>query len=113
MLDEADLAHYESALRDALKDLAHQNDLGAEGKRTVELDQQAVGRLSRMDAMQAQAMARATATRREARMRRINAALARLDEGEYGFCTDCGDDIARARLDIDPAVALCLSCARG
>ena len=44
---------------------------------------------------------------------RIAAALVRIDEEEYGFCTDCGDDIAKARLDHDPALPLCLSCARG
>ncbi len=86
---------------------------GREDQKTVTLDQQSVGRLSRMDAMQRQAMAQATARRRAAERARLSAALARLDEGEYGYCTDCGEAIARARLDTNPAVALCLSCAKG
>ncbi len=77
------------------------------------LDQSAVGRLSRMDALQAQAMAKATSTRRAQRRRRIAAALSRMDDGDFGYCTDCGEDIAPARLDLDPTVPSCIACARG
>lgn len=77
------------------------------------LDQQSVGRLSRMDAMQQQQMARATAARRDAEARRIRAALARLADGDYGYCTDCGEKIDPARLERDPAVPKCLDCMRG
>ena len=66
--------------------------------RPVTLDQQAVGRLSRMDALQNQAMAQAQARRREAERVRIRAALKRIEEGEYGFCTDCGEEIEAKRL---------------
>jgi len=86
---------------------------GAEGQRTVELDQQAVGRLSRMDALQNQAMARAQAVRRMAQRQKIKAALARLAEGEYGYCTDCGDALSPERLAADPAAPRCLSCTKG
>ena len=57
---------------------------GAEASAVVELDQTKVGRLSRMDAMQAQAMAQASAERREVMLRRIEAALQRLDDDEFG-----------------------------
>lgn len=83
----------------------------AESRRPVELDQQSVGRLSRMDAMQVQAMANATDSRRKARMKAIEAALARMDEGEYGYCTSCGEEIAPRRLETDPAAARCVDCA--
>lgn len=85
----------------------------SEDRGTVTLDQQSVGRLSRMDAMQRQAMAQATSRRRQARMTRIEAALARMDDDEFGYCQDCGEDIAPARLDLDPTATLCVSCARG
>jgi len=78
----------------------------------VELDQTSIGRLSRMDAMQQQAMALATTARRKVQKQRLMNALKRLDEGWYGECAECGDDIARARLDHDPAAHLCISCAR-
>lgn len=97
----------------ALAALEAENSAGQDDQATVALDQQSVGRLSRIDALQRQAMAQATQRRREMAQRRIIAALQRLDNGEYGYCTDCGDEIAPARLAFDPAVPLCLSCARG
>lgn len=86
---------------------------GLDGQKTVTLDQQAVGRLSRMDALHNQAMAQAQARRRQAERQRIRAALQRLDAGEYGYCTDCGEEIAPARLTSDPAIPRCLDCTRG
>jgi DnaK suppressor protein len=86
---------------------------GLSAQKTVTLDQQAVGRLSRMDAMQHQAMAQAQARRRQAERHKIEAALHRLDAGEYGYCTDCGDVVEPARLAADPAMARCLDCLRG
>ena len=96
-----------------LKDLDAEDAAGQQGQQTVELDQQAVGRLSRMDALQSQAMAQAQARRRAAERQKIHAALTRIEEGEYGYCTDCGEDIEPKRLAADPAIALCLDCLRG
>jgi DnaK suppressor protein len=112
-MDEAALTRYRAALEALLEDLESEDALGEEARRTVTLDQQSVGRLSRMDALQGQAMAKATAARRAAQRRRIAAAFERMDEGEYGYCTECGEEIAGPRLDLDPAVPTCISCARG
>lgn len=79
----------------------------------VELDQSKVGRLSRMDAMQAQAMAQASGHRRDAALRRIAAALQRLDDGDYGICLECEEPINPKRLEFDPAMPLCIACASG
>lgn len=84
----------------------------AEARGTVELDQQRVGRLSRMDALQGQAMAREVERRREVELLRIAAALARLDEGEYGYCLGCGEEIGARRLETDPTAPTCIGCAR-
>ena len=100
-------------LLDALKALDEGDAGGAEDQAVVTLDQQSVGRLSRMDALQRQAMAQATGRRREVQRQRIMAALARIDEGEYGYCVDCGEEIAAGRLEFDPAIPNCVSCARG
>ncbi len=94
-------------------DLLRQDERGQDSQRIVELDQQSVGRLSRMDAMQQQEMAKATQARRNLMKPRIEAALARIDEGEFGYCLTCGDDIALKRLEIDPTIPTCLSCASG
>lgn len=82
-----------------------------EAAATVELDQTRVGRLSRMDALQSQAMSVETRRRRELEIRRIAAALKRLDEGDYGYCIECGQPIAEKRLEFDPAAPLCIKCA--
>lgn len=84
----------------------------AEG-RPVALDQQSVGRLSRMDAMQVQAMAKVVSARRHGRLQRIEAALGRLDEDDFGYCLGCGDDIPAQRLKVDLTVTRCISCAGG
>jgi RNA polymerase-binding transcription factor len=107
------LTDYRARLAAMAAGLDDDDALGAEGRQVVELDQCAVGRLSRMDALQGQAMARATQARRAATRRRIAAALVRLDEDEFGYCTECGDEIEQRRLDLDPTTPTCISCARG
>lgn len=77
----------------------------------IELDQSKVGRLSRMDAMQGQAMAQATSRRRQEALRNIASALQRIDDDEYGDCAECGDPIHPKRLEFDPTTLLCVACA--
>jgi DnaK suppressor protein len=86
-------------------------EAGKESAAVVELDQTKVGRLSRMDALQAQAMAQASEQRREQSLRRIDAALKRLDDDEYGDCLRCDEPINPKRLEFDPTVTLCIECA--
>ena len=95
-------------MRDELQQLASTAD---EAASVVELDQTKVGRLSRMDALQSQAMAQASVQRREVMLRRIDAALKRIDDDEYGYCRDCGEAIDPRRLEIDPTALLCIACA--
>jgi DnaK suppressor protein len=66
-----------------------------------------------MDAMQRQEMAQAARRRRKLELERIDAALARIDAGTYGACVRCGEEIAPARLALDPTVPLCRDCAGG
>lgn len=105
--------YFKTLLEEKLADLSRRDALGADGQKTVTLDQQSVGRLSRMDALQGQAMAQATAARRNAEATRIRAALGRIAEDEFGYCLDCGDEISEPRLHLDPAAPLCISCAKG
>ncbi len=83
----------------------------AEGVQTVELDQSSTGRLTRMDAMQAQQMNLAGQSRRLQQLHQIELALARLERGEYGRCLACDEWINPRRLDLDPSLDLCVSCA--
>jgi DnaK suppressor protein len=93
--------------------LDEEDRISADGRAPVTLDQDSVGRLSRIDAMQVQAMAMATERRRAAERQRIDAALKRLDEGEWGWCLRCGEEVPVARLEHDPSVTLCVGCASG
>lgn len=82
-----------------------------ESTQPVVLDQSSVGRLSRMDVMQVQAMALATARRNELELRKIHAALARIESGDYGLCVSCEKEIDIRRLEFDPASPRCITCA--
>ncbi len=95
-------------LREELESLASTTD---ESAGIVELDQSKVGRLSRIDAIQAQAMAKASVDRRKAMLSRISAALQRIDDGAYGVCQTCEESINPKRLEADPTALYCLDCA--
>jgi DnaK suppressor protein len=105
----------EAAARERLlrrrEELDEEDMISAGDRAPVILDQDSVGRLSRIDAMQVQAMALAAERRRQVERQRIEAALTRLDEGEWGFCLACGKEIAPARLEHDPSVTSCIECA--
>ncbi len=94
-------------LREELEAVAATSD---EFAAVVELDQSKIGRLSRMDAMQAQAMAKASGQRREAMLLNIKAALKRIDDGTYGHCHDCDEPINPKRLEFDPTAMRCIEC---
>jgi DnaK suppressor protein len=64
-----------------------------------------------MDAIQGQAMAQATIERRRIEIAQINAAFKRMEENEFGYCVECGDEIAPKRLELNPAIARCVECA--
>jgi DnaK suppressor protein len=111
MRDDIDLAYFKQRLEERLTGIvAGQEARKAESP--VELDQTRVGRLSRMDAMQQQAMAQAAARLSLVEGQRIQAALRRIESGEYGFCLVCEEEISEGRLRFDPSVLTCISCAR-
>jgi DnaK suppressor protein len=102
----------EAALIARRDELQRLSDNSAEARDTVTLDQTSVGRLSRMDALQQQAMAEATERQRATELARIDAALSRIKDDDYGYCLNCGEEIAEKRLDIDPAATHCIKCAK-
>lgn len=109
---DIDIAAMKARLEETKADLerlAHEHEHDSD---VVEVDQTTQGRLSRMDALQGQAMAQEVARRRDAEIRRIDAALQRIDEGDYGYCVACGEEVALKRLELDPATPNCIDCAR-
>ena len=111
MAGAIDIEHFKALLLKRRDELRAVTEAGEEAADTVELDQTRVGRLSRMDALQSQAMSQETNRRRDLELKRIASALIRIEEEEYGYCITCGEEIAAKRLEIDPAAPLCIECA--
>ena len=96
------------ALRSALQEL---EETFKETSKPVALDQARVGRLPRMDAMQAHEMALEAFRRRQHQLTRIEGAMRRIETDEYGCCFACSEEIDVRRLFVDPANTRCIACA--
>ncbi|MEX1993226.1 MAG: TraR/DksA family transcriptional regulator [Steroidobacteraceae bacterium] len=110
-MNPAALDQLRSRLLDQKAELLASQRAAQENVKPVELDQAAVGRVSRIDAMQMQQMSLEASRRRERSLAMIGAAMRRIDEGTYGICVDCGEAIDARRLDVDLTAARCVRCA--
>ncbi|MCP3984347.1 MAG: TraR/DksA family transcriptional regulator [bacterium] len=79
--------------------------------RPVDLDQP-IGRISRVDALQQQQLAKTQRDAARLRLQQVAAALDRLERGDYGECISCGEEIEFRRLKARPESPLCLPCQR-
>ena len=111
MIDDKQTAVFKQRLLHQQQQLLGLKQTGEEAVKTVKLDQTSVGRLSRMDALQGQAMSQERERRRQIELQKIDAALGRIESGEYGLCVRCEEEIALKRLEFDPATPLCIDCA--
>lgn len=93
-----------------LRRLRRSAKITREAARPVELDQTAVGRLSRMDAMQNQHLTRNLQEREEMRLEALREALERIGTDTYGVCTACGMAISFDRLSVVPEAKDCGKC---
>jgi len=112
-MDKADIDRYRErlvALREQIRQL---QESSKDSTRPVELDQAIVGRVSRIDAIQAQQMARETDRRRVQHLSRIEGALRRIESGGFGHCFACGEEIDARRLAADPTITRCVACLGG
>jgi len=89
---------------------ALRNELESHNSLAENSSQPVAGRVSRGDALQQQEMAKAGIARNKQRLIRVNAALQRIENDDYGFCLQCGEDIPTARLEIMPDAELCIPC---
>lgn len=110
-MDDKTIAAYRVTLEKRRAELTEQSSKSAESRAPVTLDQQSVGRVSRVDALQQQAMAEAHDRQRQMEITQISQALKRIIGGDFGYCLDCGEEIAAGRLAVNPGVALCVRCA--
>jgi DnaK suppressor protein len=108
---DIDLAALRQALIDRRTALEAEDGASEDDRAPVDLDPSTIGRHSRIDALQGQAMAEATHDRRMAEIQRITAALERMEDGDYGVCLSCDKKIPAKRLELDPAVPTCVHCA--
>ncbi len=97
-------------IRDKITEIETLSDVAEQSRSVVELDQQSVGRLSRQDALQQQAMALAQERNRKQELVLLKRALHRAESGDYGLCEECGEEIPEKRLEIDPATEICVNC---
>jgi len=110
MLEIEQLIELEILARDEVERLEAEIEDGREGTEAVAPDV-SIGRLSRIDSMQIQEMAKDAQRRRELRVRFLREALERMDAGDYGRCGECGGWIEYSRLESAPEVVRCGSCA--
>ncbi len=71
----------------------------------------AIGRVSRMDAINNKSINEAALRTSESKLRNINLALERIHENDFGKCNTCGSDIPLGRLLIMPGSSRCVRCA--
>lgn len=108
-----DMDYFRTRLEARLLSLADNREKLKSDMVQKELDQTCVGRLSRMDSMQQQAMFQAAARLADQERQRVLHALESLRSGDYGYCMLCDEEISEKRLRFDPSVLTCISCARG
>ena len=104
------LSHFRDRLLALEKEIQTTLEASKEASGVVELVT-AIGRLSRMDAMQNQQMALELRRRQEQQLQRIANALKRMDQNRYGLCGRCKQPIAEERLEVSPDVVMCVKCA--
>ena len=109
-LSRDQIAELARQLKQKQTDLESQLEHSRQGTEPVTLDQQSVGRVSRMDAIQQQQMNVANREQATLLLKAIASALSRIDLHEYGYCLDCGEPVGFARLQAQPQAPLCLTC---
>ena len=111
-MDEQELERYRRMLEDLRVQLRASLEGEDDAASPVEPDR-AIGRLTRQDAMQAQQMALELKRRNKVRLEQVERALTRLEEGTFGLCTRCEEEIGAARLEVKPETPVCVECAGG
>ena len=104
------LSYFRDRLLALEKEIQATLEASKDASGVVELDT-AIGRLSRMDAMQNQQMALELRRRQEQQLQRITNALKRITQNRYGLCGRCKQPIAEERLEVSPDVVMCVKCA--
>lgn len=108
-LTDAQREELHRRLRELANEIKEALHSSTDSERPVDLDEP-IGRISRIDAIQQQKMARASRDRLQGRLRAIGAALQRVEHDDYGDCALCDDPIGYGRLAARPETPLCMPC---
>jgi DnaK suppressor protein len=108
---DSDIDKYRLQLEGLRSELQKQLSSSEDGAKPIAPDN-AIGRLTRVDAMQSQQMAMALRQQNQLRLQRIDQALRFIENGRYGVCAKCGEEISESRLSVVPESVLCVKCAR-
>ena len=111
MLSVDQMIELEILANEELERLVGEKDKAGDDVAPVSPDK-AIGRLSRLDSMQIQEMAKDAQRRREKRIQDLRKALERMDAGIYGTCDKCSEWIDYERLKVQPEAVICGACAR-
>ncbi|MFU8893208.1 MAG: TraR/DksA family transcriptional regulator [Luteolibacter sp.] len=103
----------EIRMREEIEHLLADIEAGKEGTAPPESLDGTIGRLSRQDSLMQQELAKDAQRRRTLKLHLLQQALARMDEGKYGSCLQCGDAIPDERLRETPEAPLCAACSGG
>lgn len=109
-MTESEIEQFRQQLLVLREEIQALEESAKETTKPVGLDQASIGRLSRMDAMQAQQMAQEGSRRRKRHLQKIDGALRRIEIGEYGRCFVCEEELDVRRLAIDPTTTRCMDC---
>jgi len=106
---EDELQLYKTLIEDEITSLKATIISMAETSRPISPDT-AIGRLSRMEAIQAQSISESNLRNKRMRLQRLEAALVRIGRGNFGICSVCEEEIPEKRLKIAPESAVCMDC---
>ena len=109
-MEKMQIDSFRQQLLQLQSELMNLSSTSVDAAKPVELDQAAIGRLTRMDAMRAQSMAIETKVRRQHQLLRVEGALQRITTGDYGVCLTCGEEMNIRRLKVDPSYTQCIKC---
>ncbi len=109
-LSKEQVAELGARLRKQRDSLQQQLAESGDQAQPVTLDQQSIGRVSRVDAIQQQQVAVAGREQLSMTLRQVMTALARVESGDFGYCTRCDEPIGFQRLNARPQAPLCLRC---
>lgn len=109
-MDEEQKQEIRESLKEQIQTLTRDLSEYEDRAGTVDLDQP-IGRLSRMDSMINQGILLSSINKSKSRLAGLKRALQAIDDPDFGYCCQCGEEISFKRLKALPESELCILCA--